>query len=89
MGENKIESIPLCLGNLQKLERIILNNNPIGTIPELPIMPSVTWIDLQDTKIPDDENAPAIGVPIPEERKKLKQIFPNVELFQMMEDSYE
>ncbi|MCE7863603.1 MAG: leucine-rich repeat domain-containing protein [Bacteroidetes bacterium CHB5] len=89
VGKNSIERIPLGFGKLQKLKTIILNNNPITTIPELPIMPSVTWIDLQYTKIPDDENAPAMGVPIQAERLRLKRIFPNVKLFAIMESSYD
>lgn len=84
IGKNGIETIPLGLGNLQKLKTIELNNNPILTFPELPTMASVTWINLQDTKIPDDEDAPAIGIPIPEERNRLKRIFPNVEYLSLM-----
>jgi len=84
LGDNAIKAVPQSLANLQKLDAILLSNNPISTFPELLPMPSVTFIDLQGTKIPIDEDGSTDIQPIPEELAKLKQAFPNVEYLRGM-----
>lgn len=84
LAQNAIATIPSFLSNLQKLETIILRKNPITTIPDLAPMPTVTFIDIQETKIPiDPDRATDLHV-IPEELVKLKRIFPGVEYLSSM-----
>jgi len=85
VAKNSISTIPHGFDTLQKLETINLENNPITTIPQLTTMPAVTFINLKDTSIIDENGMTDIH-PRREELKKLKSIFPNVAYLARMEE---
>jgi Leucine-rich repeat (LRR) protein len=77
LSENEIVDLPLALGNLQKLKKLILNKNPFIKFPQLAVMPSITWLEFRDTGIPEGKDSSVAGVPEPEVLKRLAHIFPN------------
>jgi len=85
VANNSITTIPPGFDNLQKLETINLENNPITTLPQLTTMPAVTFINIKDTGIIDENGMTDIH-PRREELKKLKSIFPNVAYLARMEE---
>jgi Leucine-rich repeat (LRR) protein len=59
LSENEIADIPTSLSNLQKLERLLLNRNPLVDFPELDVMPALISIQFAETKMPQDKESPS------------------------------
>lgn len=76
LSKNEIADIPKSLSNLQKLQRLLLNKNPLVDFPELDVMPALISIQFGETKMPQDQKSPS-DHPDSAILKRMASNFPN------------